>query len=217
MGAIRGLYRRGQLNFGRFIRVVVDQDGDTTPVYPPLYILPSSAPSTTAAEGDLYFDSTYGALMAYNGSSWVSASQVGKAPVETVTASSLAVTLADAGKIYLLNRAAGIAVTLPALAAADVGTFVEFIFVASVTSNTTTITAQTGDLLTGLVVGCDTDTSNAVFLDDPDGSDDLIATFNGGTQGGLVGTRLRFMATTETQWNVTGFNRQSGAVATIFS
>lgn len=70
--ALYGLLRR----FGpqlRCDRAVFDNGKDSTPVYGPLYLRPSSAPSGTQAEGAVYFDDTLGCLMAYNGSSWVQA------------------------------------------------------------------------------------------------------------------------------------------------
>lgn len=134
--------------------------------------------------------------------------------VTAVTAATLAPAVADSGTLYALNRAAGIAVSLPSPAA---GMWYEFFFLASVTSNTTTFTALTGDLLYGGVVAVDTDSSDAVVHDDPDMTDDLIATFNGSTQGGLVGTRLKFTAINNVAWLVEGVNRHSGNFATIFS
>jgi hypothetical protein len=82
VGAVRGLFRRHQPEEGRFKRIVLDQNGDLTPHYPPLYVLPSAQPAITGAKGDLYFDSTANCLMQYTGSAW---EQVGATPSGNVT------------------------------------------------------------------------------------------------------------------------------------
>lgn len=138
-------------------------------------------------------------------------------PVETVTAATRALTARDSGSLFLLNRAAGQAITLPAITGAEQGLEFEFYVLGSITSNTTTITAQSGDLLRGHVESIDTDTSNAHAYYAPDGTDDLIMTLNGSTQGGLVRTHVRFRATDAGQWLVTGQVMASGTPATPFS
>lgn len=143
---------------------------------------------------------------------------LGDRVVTNATAATLVPTAAQSGTVFTLNRAAGIAITLPGLTGtAPVGTNYEFIFATSASGGDTTITAASGDLLFGGVTAVDTDSSNAVVFDDPDGTDDLIMTFNGGTQGGLVGTIIRVVALTATSWHVSGFNRHSSNFATIFS
>jgi hypothetical protein len=44
--------------------------GDTTPTYPPLYIQPTAAPTTTAVAGDIYVDSN-GSIQVHNGTNFV--------------------------------------------------------------------------------------------------------------------------------------------------
>ncbi len=71
-------------------RVVIGISGDgttVTPIYPPLYLKPTAAPSGVGAvqgprAGSLYFDSTANALYQYNGSAWA---EVGTAPAGSVT------------------------------------------------------------------------------------------------------------------------------------
>jgi hypothetical protein len=62
-----------------FKRVVL---GSTSPVVAPQHIKPSAVPSGTAAEGDIYFDSTTHSLKAYNGSAW---EEVGLSPDGNLT------------------------------------------------------------------------------------------------------------------------------------
>lgn len=139
--------------------------------------------------------------------------------VENLTASTKTLTTDDSGTLYRLNRAAGVAVALPAIATADIGTWFEFVVETTVTSNGYIITAQTGDLLlaSGLVTNVDTDSTNALAYYAPDGSDDLITTLNGTTTGGLIKSRLRYVAVSATGWYVEGIVFASGTVATPFS
>ena len=138
-------------------------------------------------------------------------------PVENVTGSSITVTEGETGKLFLLNRAAGIAVALPAITESNVGMSFEFYVGTTFSGGSGVITAQSGDLLTGSVTQYDGDTSEAVAHRKPDGSDDLLTTFNGTTTGGIAGTIVRFVATSSTSWLVTGNALATGSVATCFS
>lgn len=138
--------------------------------------------------------------------------------VESITGATDTWTTDDSGTLFLLNKADGIDITLPSLTADDVGTWYEVFVQTALTSDTITITAQSGDLLAGKVLNYDTDTSNATAWYAPDGSDDLIITLNQTTTGGGVGgDHLRLVATSATQWLVTGVVYATGVVATPFS
>ena len=67
--AMRGFTRRLQRSGAWFERLALGDDG-TAPVFPPLYIKPTSAPTTTAAKGDAYVD-TNGVLQVHNGTNYV--------------------------------------------------------------------------------------------------------------------------------------------------
>lgn len=140
----------------------------------------------------------------------------GQRRVESLTANRT-LTESDSGTLFLCNKAASLAITLPALAGVDVGTTYEFVVQTAVSGGDMTITAATGDLLAGKVTNYDTDTSNAVTFYSPDGTDDLIATLNGSTKGGVGWDRLIFVATTANQWLVTGTVYATGTPATLFS
>lgn len=101
------------------------------------------------------------------------------------TASTLAVTLASHdSKTVTLNRAAGIAVTLPA--AAGTGARFRFIVGTTVTSNSTTIkVANSSDTMVGMVSQA-ADSGNTVNTYEIGGTDDTI-TLNGTTTGGIKG------------------------------
>lgn len=194
----------------------LDAGDRAAPVVPPINVYPSAAPSGTGEQGDIYFDSTYGVLYQHTGNGW--------APVGShyrgsgSSASSIALTLADAG-FHRIARAAGTAITLPAIDGVYPGVWYEIVIATTITSNTTTVTAQSGDLLAtcSKVMNVDTDTGNALNFYAPDGSDDLIVTLNGSTTGGLVGSRLRFVALSNGTWDVTGTVYATGVPATCFS
>jgi hypothetical protein len=139
-------------------------------------------------------------------------------------ATPIVLTAADSGKHYLLDDAAGLDFTLPAIVTANVGMQFIFYLQTEPTSNSYRWTAQAADLLIGQVVIYDKDvaegsTEALLQIMRPDGSDDLITTITGtdDTQGSLVGGWLEFTAITATRWFVRGSLIGDGALATIFS
>lgn len=137
--------------------------------------------------------------------------------IESITGATDTWTIEDSGTLFLLNRAAGIAITPPTLASAyEVGFWCEA-FVQTTFTGNFTFTAAAADLLLGNLLMVDTDTGDAVVSLSPDGSDDLIVTLNGTTTGGLVNSRLRFEAVSTSRWLVSGVSRHSSNVATPFS
>lgn len=135
-------------------------------------------------------------------------------------ATPVVLTTAQSGRLILVDDAAGLDFTLPAIAAADVGTWFEFLVTVSITSNNFRVTAGAADLLNGGVLAIDFDAAytapQAAFFE-PDFSDDLVMTCNGGTTGGKKGTRIKFEAVSATQWFVTGTLVGDGVLATPFS
>jgi hypothetical protein len=218
-------------------RLVLDNDGLTTPVRGALGLRPHAAPSGTPAEGEIYFDDTAEAPKWYDGSAWQTgaslehASQTfsgnvavtgtlaatgivtGPRKIVSVTAASHDLEATDSGALIVLNRAAGIAITLPTAAN---GLWFDFVVDTTLTGNGT-ITAEAGDLLTGTVTMVDTDTTFTHSLASPDGTDDLIITMNGTTTGGLVPSHLSLYCVSATNWVVKGELYHSSNVATPFS
>lgn len=137
-------------------------------------------------------------------------------------ATPIALTEAQSGRVVLVDDAAGLDFTLPALAAAQVGTHYKFLVTVSVTSNNFRVTSQAGDLLKGGVWMVDFDAAyNSATRDAvwhvPDGSDDLVLTCNGTTTGGKAGSWVEFTAISATEWFVSGIIGADGAIATPFS
>lgn len=132
-------------------------------------------------------------------------------------ATPVALTEAQSGRVILVDDAAGLDFTLPALAAADIGVHYKFVVTVTITSNNFRVTAASGDLLAGALPIVDFDTANTLTYFTPDGSDDLVLTCNGSTTGGKKGSWVEFIATSATQWVVTGVLYGDGTLATPFS
>jgi hypothetical protein len=139
-------------------------------------------------------------------------------------ATPVVLTAAHSGNTYLLDDAAGLDFTLPAIDAGNIGTTYRFVLVTEPTSNSYRFTAQAADLLIGHVVIYDKDvaegsTEALLQVMRPDVSDDLIITITGtdDTQGSLVGGWLELQAVTAARWFVRGSLIGDGSLATIFS
>lgn len=137
--------------------------------------------------------------------------------IVNATASTLAVTSAiHAGKTVTLNRAAGIAVTLPA--ASGSGDKYRFVVGTTVTSNSTTIkVANSSDAVQGFSMVVSDDAGGPVkgFIASA-GTDDTV-TFNGTTTGGYIGDVAEFEDVAANVWEVTVRGKATGTEATPFS
>lgn len=134
----------------------------------------------------------------------------------------LAPTFAQSGMQFHLARAAGTAVTLPDLlnASSNNPYWYDFFFRASVSGGTSSIACGGSDLFYGGIVAQDTDSSNALVGDSPNQTSHKTMSFNGTTQGGLIGTHIRVTSViggAVQGWLVEGMNRHSGNFLTIFS
>ncbi len=144
----------------------------------------------------------------------------GNIPVVNATASTLTVTAAlHAGRVVTLNRAAGIAVTLPA----GTGTGNDYIFVigTTVTSNsitlTTDVTGASSDAFQGIALTNDTGTLTGWPATAGAGGSDVI-TLNGTTTGGFVGDRLSIKDIGAGIWQINSIlTKSTGTAATPFS
>lgn len=132
-------------------------------------------------------------------------------------ATPIALTEAQSGRVILVDDAAGLDFTLPAIAAAQIGTHYKFLVTVTITSNLLRVTAAAADLLGGAIVMTDFDTADKITYFTPDGSDDLIFSCNGSTTGGKKGTWVEFTAVSATQWFVHGVVIGDGTLATPFS
>lgn len=140
--------------------------------------------------------------------------QAAKGPVD-VTASTLTVTAAaHAGRVVTLNRAAGIAVTLPL--ATGTGNQYRFYLGTTVTSNSTTIkVVDASDIMVGFAIqAADAGSTSNVW--ETAATDDTI-TFNGSTTGGIKGDFVELIDVATDTWAVRVTGAATGTEATPFS
>jgi len=136
------------------------------------------------------------------------------APVN-VTASTVTVSPGThGGRVVTLNRAAGIAVTLPASTGG--GAKYEFFVGTTVTSNSTTIkVANASDIMSGLAIQA-ADAGSTSNAWETGATDDTI-TFNGSTTGGIKGDQVVLQDVSLNVWSVRVYGSATGIEATPFS
>lgn len=129
------------------------------------------------------------------------------------TASTLTVDkLTHEGKIITLNRAAGIAVTLPA--ATGIGSKYTFFIGTTVTSNSITITRAGSDTIFGTAFIAQ-DAGDTVVAFEAAGSS--VITLNGTTTGGVKGMKIELTDVASATWHVRIGGSATGTEATPFS
>ena len=134
-------------------------------------------------------------------------------------ATPIVLTAADSGKVYLLDDAAGLDFTLPALAATDVGIRYTFFLTVTNTSNSYRLTAATGDIINGHVLISDFDAAYTApqILAAEAGGAILVATIGPAAKGGTAGGWVELTAISATGWFIRGLLLGDGTIATIFS
>ena len=124
----------------------------------------------------------------------------------------------DLNKWFVNGHTNGFDMWLPSISAADAGLWLGVRVGVANAGAGIIITAASGDLLVGNVFNTKaTDAvANRVYFA-ADGSDDLIFTMNGTTQGGLIGSQVFFQVNKDGYWNVRGDLNGSGTLATNFT
>lgn len=124
-------------------------------------------------------------------------------------------TSADSGGLVVMDKTDGSLATLPEITASTIGMKFEFQWPASYASGTQKIiTGAAADLIVGTIQMFDTDT-----LTDPlsvvsfNGSSHIAVVIDAVTDGGLLGSWLRFTAISATQWLIQGVLHHSGSVS----
>lgn len=140
-----------------------------------------------------------------------------KADVEVLIASKTLLET-DMNRIYVLNAAAGLTITLPSIDAQNAGMWIQVDVMTSVTSNDYGIdTGATADLFEGHVFitkATDAVANQKYFAADESNDDSLNQ--NGTTTGGLIGSSLMIIANANGYWTVSGHLNGSGTLATPF-
>jgi hypothetical protein len=135
-------------------------------------------------------------------------------------ATPVVLTAADSGRVILLDDAAGLDFTLPALTASNLGIRYRFLVTVTNTSNSYRITAQAGDLLRGAVLVVDTSdayTAPQAVADSPNESSHLVIDLTSDATGGMLGGYLELLGITATGWFVSGVLQANGVITTIFA
>lgn len=132
--------------------------------------------------------------------------------VEEITADKT-ITDADSGKTFLINKAAGLTITMPDSDAAAVGQVYTFIVKTAVTSNAVKIGLDSGDFYTGFAAGADA-TSD---IKAPNGSSNDFINLNGGTTGGKGGDVIRLVYTEAGFVNCEAHIHHAGTMGAVFA
>ena len=131
------------------------------------------------------------------------------------TGATVAITAAQSGDVFLLDRASGVAYTLPTAVA---GLNYTFVCTVAVTSNSDVIaTFNTGTqfIMGGLnLVVSNSATSKAFFAN---GTSHSTITMNGTTTGGIIGTQITCIALSTSVWYINGDVGASGTLTTPIS
>lgn len=139
----------------------------------------------------------------------------GSGVVNTInaTAATLALTASNTGATIILNRAAGVTITLPAPV---VGTVYKFVVGTVATSNQHKVITSAGTIfLTG---GLYFDKSLTITRYDGDNATNVSVKLNGTTTGGAtIGDVFSVTCVSATSWTVEGTVTASGTLATPFA
>ena len=121
----------------------------------------------------------------------------------------------ESGALCLLDRAAGVVYTLPTPV---LGMQFEFLATVAVTSNAyKIITSASSVFLIGSVMGGSLTVADSGDVFQANGSTHVAISMAGSTTGGLIGTRFRVTAISDTQWVIDGGYVGSGTLADPFA
>lgn len=136
--------------------------------------------------------------------------------VSTVTASTLSPGIADSGTLYVIDRAAGVTVTLPAIDSGEIGVNYRFHIKTTITSNSFKIQVPSAsEAMSGTAFVISDDTAAGKGFATASTSDTI--TMNGSTTGGIAGDTIMVTALSTTLWGVRVLMSATGTEATPFS
>jgi hypothetical protein len=137
-----------------------------------------------------------------------------KPSVTQATAATVALTAAQSGTTFAVNRASGVVFTLPA---PSIGLVYNFIVQTTITSNAFEVDTDAGTtFMQGTIIN--TKASDGTLLACfGNGTSHVKLSMNGTTTGGVKGTEIQVRCITATVWQVTGTAQGSGTIATPFA
>ena len=126
---------------------------------------------------------------------------------------------ADSGGLVVMDKTDGSLTTLPELTASTIGMTFEFQWPASYASGTQKIiTGNASDFIVGTILKMDTDTlTDPLSVESFNGSTHIAVVIDAVTDGGLLGSWLRFTGISATQWLIQGVLHHSGNVSASVS
>lgn len=124
-------------------------------------------------------------------------------------------TSADSGGLVVMDKTDGSQTTLPEITASNIGMTFEFQWPVSWVSGTQKIiTGNAADLIVGTITKLDTDTlTDPLSVESYNGTNHIAVVIDAATDGGLLGSWLRFTAISATQWLIQGRLHHSGNVS----
>ena len=135
-----------------------------------------------------------------------------KTIVETIDGDKT-ITDADSGKTFLIDKAAGLTITMPDSDAAAVGQVYKFIVKTAVTSNAIKIGLDSGDFYRGMAIGLiGTNAGKAA-----NGTSNDFINLNGGTTGGLGGDVITLTYTDAGFVTCEAVLQHSGTLGAVFA
>lgn len=128
-------------------------------------------------------------------------------------------TEAQSGGLVYMDKTDGSLTTLPEITASNIGMFFDFAWPVSYASGTQKIiTGNAADFIVGTIRKLDTDTlTDPLSVESYDGSSHIAVVIDAVTDGGLLGSMLRFTAISATQWLIEGILHHSGNVSATVS
>jgi hypothetical protein len=137
-------------------------------------------------------------------------------PFNSGNGATLTLTSAQSGMTFLFDRAAGIIYTLPKPVP---GMTFDFVVTTTITSNNAVvITDGAATFVQGTVLGFVSGAASNAAANLTgwvcNGTSHVKVIMNGTTTGGILGTRLHFVAVSATIWQVDGLAIESGTIAT---
>lgn len=178
---------------------------------------PPAGRCTTASFPAFWINTDTGATFTCGPNSlWARSTTPWLTPLNSGNGSTLTLSAAQSGMTFLFDRAAGIVYTLPKPVP---GMTFDFVITVTITSNAATVqtdgasTFIQGNIL-GSVSGAASNGAANLTGWVCNGTSHIKVTMNGTTTGGILGTRLHFVAVSATVWQVDGLAIQTVAIAT---
>lgn len=208
------------LTVRRGIRPAPHASGSTVYVGPANSFMHADPPPgrcTTASQQALWINADTGVIFTCGPNSlWARSTAPWYTPINSGNGSTLTLSAGQSGMTFLFDRAAGIVYTLPKPVP---GMTFDFVVTVTITSNAATVvTDGASTFIQGNIIGNVSGAASNAAANLTgwvcNGTSHIKVTMNGTTTGGILGSRLHFVAVSSTVWQVDGLAIQTVAIAT---